>query len=140
MDIVLISSIMTDLHLVPRAPLVAARAVAGLLLLLAAGFAEPMGQLLLLPGAAALLALTGRDLLLRPVLSADDAGLTVVDGWRRRAATWPDVEGLRVVRDRRASLLEIDLGAHLVVLSAHRLGTDPDAALLLLEPYRVRRG
>lgn len=143
MDIIPAAALMTGalpvVHLIPRAPLVAARAAAGLLLLLATGFTEPMGRLLLLPAAAALLALSGRDLLLRPVLSADGDGLTVIDGWRRRTAAWPEVEGLRVVRDRRACLLEIDLGAHLVVLSAHRLGTDPDAALLLLEPYRVRR-
>ncbi len=125
------------LSLTPKAGLVAARAAGGLLVLLASGLVEPIGRLLLLPAAAALLALCLRDLLLRPVVSADGTDLEVVDGWRRRRAPWAAVEGLRVVRDRRTSLLEIDLGQHLVVLSAHRLGTDPDAALLLLEPYRV---
>lgn len=126
------------LRLTPKAGLVAARGVVGLLVLLAGGLVEPIGRMLLLPAAAVLLALCLRDLLLRPTLSADSTGLEVIDGWHRRSASWAAVEGLRVVRDRRTSLLEIDLGEHLVVLSGHRLGTDPDAALLLLESYRVR--
>ena len=73
-----------------------------------------------------------RDLLLRPVLSADANGLTVLDGWTRRRAAWTDGVVVEVVRDRRTPLLSVDVGDHLVVLSRRRLGTDPATALALL--------
>ncbi len=141
---------MTDPHLssvafAPRASIVTLRAVGGTVLLGLAGVVDVLGTVLLVPAAAALLALALRDLLLRPTMHADGVGLTVVDGWRRRHVPWRDVRGLRVVRDRRTSLLEIDLGeppggqaggGALVVLSAARLGVDPDTALLELTRLR----
>jgi len=106
------------------------------LLLLGALFADPAGALLLIPAGLFLLALAGRDLVQRPVLSADRAGLTIVTGWRRRSVTWPQVERLRVVTDRRAALLELDLGETVVVLTRRRLGRTPYAVLDELDALR----
>ncbi|MDP9497853.1 MAG: PH domain-containing protein, partial [Actinomycetota bacterium] len=74
-----------------------------------------------------LLAVAGRDLLLRPALRADAAGIVVVTGLRRRAVAWTEVERVQVVTDRRAPLLELDLGDTLVLLSRLRLGRPPEA-------------
>lgn len=100
---------------------------AGLLLVGVGATADPAGRLLAWPAALLLLAVAGRDLLLRPVLRADAAGVEVVTGLRRRAVAWSDVERVRVVTDRRAPLLELDLGDTLVLLSRLRLGRPPEA-------------
>jgi hypothetical protein len=42
---------------------------------------------------------------------------------------WDRVERMRVVRDRRAALLELDLGVTVVVLSRNRLGRWPEDVL-----------
>lgn len=102
-------------------------AAAGLLLAVTGAAADPTGRLLAWPAALLLLAVAGRDLLLRPALCADSAGIEVVTGLRRRAVAWADVERVRVVTDRRAPLLELDLGDTLVLLSRLRLGRPPHA-------------
>ncbi len=102
-------------------------AAAGLLLAVAGAAADPAGRLLASPAALLLLAVAGRDLLLRPALRADAAGIVVVTGLRRRAVAWAEVERVRVVTDRRAPLLELDLGDTLVLLSRLRLGRPPEA-------------
>ncbi len=94
-------------------------------LLAGAGVADPAGRLLLVAAALWLAVLAGRDLLLAPVLDADTARLRVVDGWRRIEVAWPRVENVRLVTDRRAPLIELDLGDRLVVLSRRRLGQSP---------------
>ncbi len=94
-------------------------------LLAGAGVADPAGRLLLVAAALWLAVLAGRDLLLIPVLDADTARLRVVDGWRRIEVAWPRVENVRLVTDRRAPLIELDLGDRLVVLSRRRLGQSP---------------
>jgi hypothetical protein len=110
--------------------------VAGLVLLLGTTLADPVGRVLLVP-AGLLLAGSGlRDLLLRPVLTADRDGLTVVEGLHRRQLPWTEVEGVRVVTDRRAPLLELDLGTHVVVLSRRRLGRPPYQVLEELQQLR----
>ena len=48
-----------------------------------------------------------------------------VTGWRRVRAAWPEVERMRVVRDRRAELLELDLGHTVVLLSRTRMDRLP---------------
>lgn len=113
-----------------------ALAAAGLLLL---GLvpADAIGRLLLLPAAGVLLGISLRDLLLRPTLSATPEGLTVVSGLRRVWLPWAEVHGLRVVTDRRAPLLEIDLGDTLVVLSRARLGAAPWQVLEQLDSLRA---
>ena len=91
--------------------------------------ADPAGQLLALPAALVLAALAVRDLTLRPVLLVDEGGVVVVIGLRRRRVPWDRVEEVRVVRDRRTPLLEIDLTDEVVVLSRLRLGRSPDDVL-----------
>lgn len=105
-------------------------------LLAALPLVERPGWVLVLPAALALLAFAARDLLLRPVLTADPDGLEVVSGVRRDRASWEQVERLREVRDRRTPLLEIDLGDRLVVLTARRLGSPVEDVLAALEQLR----
>lgn len=105
-------------------------------LLAAATVVDPAGRFLLVPAAVLLGALAARDLLLGPTLVANAVTLTVVDGFRKITACWPDVERLRVVTDRRAPLLELDLGSRLVVLSRRRLGGPPSLILSQLETLR----
>ncbi len=94
-------------------------------LLAGAAVADPAGRLLLVAAALGLAVLAGRDLLLTPVLDADTEGLRVVDGWRRIEVAWSRVEDVRLVTDRRAPLVELDLGDRLVVLSRRRLARSP---------------
>lgn len=102
--------------------------LAGLLAVLAAR-TDPTGALLAVPAAAVALALGLRDLLLTPVLQADSEGLRVVQGLRRVAVPWRQVERIRVVRDRRAVLLEVDTGDAVLLLSRSRLGRYPQDVL-----------
>jgi hypothetical protein len=106
------------------------------LLLAGVPLADPVGRVLLLPAAVLLVVLGSRDLVLAPVLTADHQGLTVVDGFRRRTATWGHLRHARVVTDRRAPLLELDLDDVVVVLSRRRLGQPPALALQQLEALR----
>lgn len=108
----------------------------GLALLAGTAAADPVGRVLLVPAGVALLASGLRDLLLAPVLRATGAGLDVVDGLRRRHLAWSQVEDLRVVTDRRAPLLEVDAGDHVVVLSRRRLGASPYQVLEDLQALR----
>lgn len=106
----------------------------GLALGAAAVLAAPPAWVLLGPAGAVAVALGVRDLLLRPVLAVGPDALTVVDGVRRLRVPHAQVERVRVVRDRRTPLLELDLGdAGLVVLTRRRLGRSPDEALTLVE-------
>jgi hypothetical protein len=105
--------------------------------LLGAAFAvDPVGRVLVAPAVVLLAVLGARDLLLRPTLTAGHEGLLVVDGFRRRAVRWPELARARVVTDRRAPLLELDLGDTVVVLSRRRLGQPPALALAELEATR----
>ncbi len=94
-------------------------------LLAGAAVADPAGRLLLVAAALWLTVLAGRDLLLAPVLDARAEGLRVVDGWHRIQVAWSQVDRVRLVTDRRAPLVELDLGDRLVVLSRRRLGRPP---------------
>jgi hypothetical protein len=106
--------------------------VLGLALLAGTTLADPVGRLLLLVAGAVALLVGARDLLLRPVLSADDSGLTVVDGLRWRTAPWGTVAALAVITDRRTPLLSVDLGDTLIVLSRRRLGAAPADVLAII--------
>ena len=97
---------------------------------------DPAGRLLLVAAGLLLGALGVRDLVLRPVLVADATGLRLVQGLTRRQVPWSSVEGMRVVTDRRAPLLELDLGQTVVVLSRSRLGRAPYLVLADLEAAR----
>lgn len=94
-------------------------------LLLAGLVSDAGGRVLAWPAALLLAGAALRDLLLGPTLRADHEAVRVVTGLRRRTVPWAQLEGLRVVRDRRAPLLELDLGDTLVLLSRLRLGRPP---------------
>ncbi len=98
---------------------------------------DAAGQLLAVPAALVALALAVRDAVLRPVLEAGPDGLTAVQGVRRHTARWDQVAALRVVTDRRAPLLEIDLDDRVLLLSRNRLGRSPHAVLEELQAVRV---
>ena len=115
---------------------VAAQLVLGAVLLAITPLVDAPGALLVVPAGVAALGFGLRDLALSPVLTADEAGITVVEGVRRTAAPWRDVTRLRVVRDRRTPLLELELGDRLVVLSRRRLGAAPDDVLAELQQLR----
>ena len=100
--------------------------------------AGPLGRLLLLCAAVLVLVRGLRDLLLRPTLRATPQGLSLVDGLRRLDVPWAQVEQIRVVTDRRAQLLEVDLGDAVVVLSRSRLGAAPYLIREQLEELRPR--
>ncbi|MGZ6826830.1 MAG: PH domain-containing protein [Mycobacteriales bacterium] len=108
----------------------------GLALLAGTTRADPVGAVLLVPAGVLALASGLRDLLLTPALRADATGLEVVDGLHRRRLPWAQVEGLRVVTDRRTPLLEVDAGEVLVVLSRRRLGASPYQVLEELQALR----
>jgi len=110
--------------------------LAGALALVTVG-ADPAGRLLAVPAAVAALALAVRDLRSGPVLRADRTGVEVLQGLRRVRAEWGRVRRIQVVRDRRAELLELDLGDGLVLLSRHRLGRLPADVLADLLSVRA---
>ena len=94
------------------------------------------GRLLTVPAALGALVVGLRDLRGGPLVTADAAGITARDGWRRVSAPWSAVERMRVVKDRRAELLELDLGRTIVVLSRTRLGRLPEDVLTELLEVR----
>ncbi len=105
--------------------------------LAAAGvLADPAGQLLALPAAGVALLVALQELRAGAVLVADRCRVVARQGWRRVDVTWSDVERLRVVKDRRTELLEIDLGHTTVLLSRARLGRYPADVLADLRALR----
>ena len=102
----------------------------GLLLLavalaVVAVLADSAGRLLAGPAALVALCAAVRELRGGPLLVADSARVVVRQGWRSVAAPWPQVERMRVIKDRRAELLEIDIGHTVLLLSRARLGRYP---------------
>ncbi len=142
MDIVSSALQMSDPHpvdhavkLAPPRGLAWAQVATSVVVLALSSVADPAGRFLLVPAALVVLALGLRDALQRPVLRASDDGLEVVSGRHRVRCPWADVEQVRVLRDRRTPLLEIDLAGTLVVLSGRRLGVPPAQALAALAPW-----
>ena len=99
---------------------------------------DPAGRLLTAPAALGALVLGVRDLRAGPVLVAGADGVSVSTGWRHVHAAWPEVERMRVVRDRRAELLELDVGRTVVLLSRTRLNRLP--AEVLIDLLAVQAG
>ena len=106
-------------------------------LVVAAVLSDPAGRLLTVPAAVAVLALAVRDLRSGPVLRAGPDGVEVLQGLRRLRVPWPRVERMRVVKDRRTEMLELDLGSTLALLSRHRLGRLPEDVLTDLLEIRA---
>ena len=84
------------------------------------------GRLLTAPAALITLVLAIGDLTSGPVLRADATGVAVLQGLHTLTAPWSQVERMRVVKDRRTEMLELDLGSTLALLSRHRLGRLPE--------------
>jgi Bacterial PH domain len=101
----------------------------GLLAGVLAVAADPAGRLLLGVAAVGLLALTAADLLLRPRLAADPAGVQIRTLAVRRRLPWSALERVDVDERNRYGLtartLELDAGGTLVVLGRRSLGDDP---------------
>ena len=121
---------------VPRSRAYGLLAFAAVLAAVAA-LSDPAGRLLAAPAALAVLALAVRDLRSGPLLRADADGVEVLQGLRRTRVGWESVERMRVLRDRRAELLELDLGTTLALLSRQRLGRYPDEVLTDLLAVRA---
>lgn len=106
-------------------------------LLVVTALSDPAGRLLTAPAAVLALALAVRDLTSGPVLRADAGGVEVRQGLRTLRAGWSQVERMRVVKDRRTELLELDLGTTLALLSRSRLGRLPADVLTDLLAIRA---
>ena len=111
--------------------------LAGAVLLALAVAVPPLGRVLLVPAAVAVVAVGLRDLLLVPTLEADAAGLTVALTTSKQAYAWSDVTRVQVITDRRTPLLELDLDHTVVVLSRRRLGAAPYLVLEELNAVRM---
>lgn len=94
-----------------------------------AAVADPAGRVLFGLAALGLLTLVVVDLLLRPRLAADPAGIQVRTLAVRRRLPWSALERVDVDERSRYGLtartLELDAGDTLVVLGRRALGSDP---------------
>jgi hypothetical protein len=120
-------------------------ALGGVLLALAALGLDAVGRVLVGGAAGLLLALAARDVVLRPRLSADAAGVEVRTLGGRTRLPWPVLRvRLRATRRLgvRSRLLELDTAGGpdddgtLVLLGRRDLGTDPAAVARALEELR----
>jgi hypothetical protein len=128
----------------PRAGEVAATALAGLGLALAALLVDPVGRVLVGAAALLLLALAAHDALLRPRLQAGHHGVTVRALTGATRIGWPHLRA-RVRTQRRwglrARTLELEDAtddAVLIVLGRRELGTDPDTVAEALRAAGAR--
>jgi len=107
-------------------------ALAGAVAVIAVGLAvtaDPAGRVLFAILAVWLAGLVAADLVLRPRLRADVAGLDVRTFAIRGRLPWSQVERVRVDEHARYGLtartLEVDAGDLLLVLGRRSLGADP---------------
>lgn len=115
----------TELTLPPPRVNTVLAVLAVVLLLGVAVAADTTGRALVLPALVPAVGWVLRDLFGGPIVRADAEGVELLDGLRRVRAPWSEVERVRVVRDRRTRVLEVDLGEVVVALSGTRLGRDP---------------
>jgi hypothetical protein len=113
----------------PRPAETAVAILAGLVVLLLALLADPAGRLLLGVAAFGLLAIGAADLLLRPRLAADRAGVQVRTLASRHRLPWSAIRRVDVDEHTRYGLtsraLELEAGELFVVLGKRTLGADP---------------
>jgi len=113
----------------PRPVETAVAILAGLVILLLALLADPGGRLLLGVAALGLLAVGAADVLLRPRLAADRAGIRVRTLASRHHLPWSAIGRVEVDEHTRYGLtsrtLELEAGELFVVLSKRTLGADP---------------
>ena len=113
----------------PRPVETAVAILVGLVVLLLALLADPGGRLLLGVAALGLLAVGAADVLLRPRLAADRAGIRVRTLASRHHLPWSAIGRVEVDEHTRYGLtsrtLELEAGELFVVLSKRTLGADP---------------
>jgi hypothetical protein len=113
----------------PRPVETAAAAGGAVVALLLAALADPAGRVLLGVAGLGLLVLVAVDVLLRPRLAADAAGVQVRTLGVRRRLPWSALRRVDVDEHNRYGLtartLELDAGETLVVLGRRTLGSDP---------------
>jgi hypothetical protein len=113
----------------PRWVETAVAAGCGVLALLVALVADPVGRILFGIAALGLLLLAASDLLLRPRLAAGPTGLQVRTLTSSRRLPWPEVERVEVDEHTRYGLtartLELESDGELIVLGKRTLGQDP---------------
>lgn len=113
----------------PRPAETAIAILAGLAVLVLAVLADPAGRLLLGVAALGLLTVGAADLLLRPRLAADRAGIQVRTLASRHRLPWSAIQRVDVDEHTRYGLtsrtLELEAGELLVVLGKRTLGADP---------------
>ena len=100
------------------------------------------GRLLFAAAALLLAAYAVTDLVFRPRLAVDAAGLRVRGPWAFARLGWDEVDAVRAdVRMRhglRTVALEIDAGDRLIVLSRRALGADPEQVAELVRAFSPR--
>lgn len=115
-------------------------ALAGLVVLAAAVFADAPGRLLGVIAGIGLLGLAVTDLAWRPRLSASDSGLLIRTPARTDHLPWAAITAVRVDERQRMGrtnrTLEIDAGDDLIILGRRSLGTDPRDVAALLDALR----
>ncbi|HEX5493248.1 MAG TPA: PH domain-containing protein [Mycobacteriales bacterium] len=120
---------MEQLEWSPRRAETAVTAACGLVLCAAAVATDTLGRFLALIAGLGLLAVAAGDILVRPRLRADPAGVASRTFTGRIELPWSQVEAIRVDQRRgvavRSVLLEIDAGDTLIMLSRRALGADP---------------
>jgi PH (Pleckstrin Homology) domain-containing protein len=113
----------------PRPVETAVAILAGLVVLLLAMLADPAGRLLLGVAALGLLAVGAADVLLRPRLAADRAGIQIRTLATRHRVPWSAIRRVDVDEHTRYGLtsrtLELEAGELFVVLGKRTLGADP---------------
>jgi hypothetical protein len=113
----------------PRPVETAAAAAGAVVALLLAVVADPAGRVLFAVAGLGLLALVAADLLLRPRLAADAAGVRVRTLGGRHRVPWSALRRVDVDEHNRygvtARTLELEAGETLVVLGRRTLGADP---------------
>lgn len=129
-----------ELRIDPPRRITVLAALAGLVALVALVAADTGGRLLAVPVLLGAALLVVRDLVCGPLLLADAEGLDVLDGVRRVRVAWGELERVRVVKDRRARVLEVDTGHRVVALSGTRLGQHPADVVEALDAHRARWG
>ncbi|MDP3714319.1 MAG: PH domain-containing protein [Mycobacteriales bacterium] len=129
-----------ELRVDPPRRITALAGLAGLVAVAALVVSDTGGRLLVVPVLLGAAAFVVRDLICGPLLRADGEGLDVLDGARRVRVPWGEVERVRVVKDRRTPVLEVDTGHRVVALSGTRLGQHPADVVEALEAHRARWG
>lgn len=129
-----------ELQIDPQRRLTVLAGLTALVALVVLVLADTGGRLLCVPVLLGAAALVVRDLVCGPLLHADAEGLDVLDGVRRVRVAWVDVERIRVVKDRRTPVLEVDTGNAVVALSGTRLGQHPADVMEALQAHRARWG